>query len=67
MIISHSNTLTPQLCRTGTSVEAYMALDDVVYVMKEVCDPLPAYAEPTPSSRKATENSDEAFDIWHNP
>ena len=39
----------------ANSSEGYVALDDVVILMKEVCDPLPAYAEPIPASSENSE------------
>ena len=34
----------------ANSSEGYVAIDDLSILMKEVCDPLPAYAEPIPAS-----------------
>ena len=39
----------------ANSSEGYVALDDVVILMKEVCDSLPAYAEPVPASSENLE------------
>ena len=46
----------------ANSSEGYVALDDVVILMKEVCDPLPAYAEPVPSS---SENSEFKIEVYN--
>ena len=39
----------------ANSSEGYVAIDDVSILMKEVCDPLPAYAEPIPASSENSE------------
>ena len=39
----------------ANSSEGYVALDDVVILMKEVCDSLPAYAEPVPASSETSD------------
>ena len=39
----------------ANSSEGYVAIDDVSILMKEVCDPLPAYAEPIPASSEYSE------------
>ena len=39
----------------ANSSEGYVALDDVVILMKEVCDSLPAYSEPVPASSENLE------------
>ena len=44
----------------ANSSEGYVAIDDVSILMKEVCDPLPAYAEPIPASSE----DDSEFRRW---
>jgi hypothetical protein len=48
----HDDLILKFLVNRDNSTEGYFALDDIRLLVTEICDTMPSYAEPVPSSRK---------------